>query len=38
MGHLTRATTQRYEKYAQQRENFADKLYAPPSMQKATGN
>lgn len=38
MGHSTYATTQRYEKFAQQRENFADKLYAPPSMQKATGN
>jgi integrase len=35
MGHSTYATTQRYEKFAQERENFADKLYAPPSMQKS---
>lgn len=38
MGHSTYATTLQYEKYAQQRENFADRLYARPSMEKATGN
>ncbi len=35
MGHSSYATTQRYEKYADSRANFAAKIYLPPSMQAA---
>jgi integrase len=38
MGHSSYATTQRYEKFAKARENFADKLYPPPSMQKTAAS
>lgn len=35
MGHSSYATTQRYEQFAKSRQNFAGKIYLPPSMQKA---
>jgi len=35
MGHSTYATTQRYEQFAKSRQNFASKIYLPPSMQQA---
>lgn len=35
MGHSSYATTQRYEKFAKSRVNFASKIYLSPSMQNA---
>ena len=35
MGHSSYAMTQRYERYADSRANFASKIYLPPSMTKA---
>jgi integrase len=36
MGHSSYATTQRYERYADSRATFANKLYLTPSLQRAT--
>ncbi|MGE5191557.1 MAG: hypothetical protein ACM3U2_03590 [Deltaproteobacteria bacterium] len=36
-GHSSHATTQRYEQFAKSQENFAGKIYLPPSMGAAAG-